>query len=173
MRYRNKLLLIGQLVAFAVLNAIPSHAEDPTATTIKAAIEGTWALEEWNVDGSSMLPPDASGRLSLRDNVIMIHLSRTRFGRTESNYGFGRYEIDEASWGYVYERYVWVTETASQTSVDNELPWQGLREFPARAEGDKLIFEFDSGRAQIVISGNEFLYIERGALVRRWKRVLP
>jgi hypothetical protein len=64
-----------------------------------------------------------------------------------------------------------VEETSSKVTVDHELPWQGVRPFEAKVEGQKLIFDYEGGKAQIVISGDEFLYNEAGQLVRRWKRV--
>lgn len=85
--------------------------------------------------------------------------------------GWGIYAADTSTWSYRYEQYSIVEATLSKALLTRELPWEGLRTFKASVDGDKLIFDYNDGKAQIVISGDEFFYNETGALVRRWKRV--
>jgi hypothetical protein len=162
------------LSTIVLLTAIscPALANEVPAPTIRDAIEGTWVLVEWNVDGTTYAPPEeATGRLSLRNNVIVIVLHRSKFGRTKSYFGFGSYAVSGSRWSYGYDRYTVVDETSSKVTVDHALPWQGLRPFEVTLDGQKVIFDYDGGKAQIVISGDEFLYDEAGHLVRKWKRI--
>jgi hypothetical protein len=153
--------------------ASPAIADDVPADTIREAIEGTWVLEEWNVDGARLAPPEATGRLTLHDNVIVIITTQQKFGWTKSFFGYGIYAADTSTWSYRYEQYSIVEATPSKALLTRELPWEGLRTFKASVDGDKLVFDYEDGKAQIVISGDEFFYNETGALVRRWKRVTP
>lgn len=159
------------MILLALTMGRSASADDVSTRTIRDALEGTWVLEEWNVDGTKLAAPKATGRLSLRDNVIMIVLLRSNFGHTKSYAGFGSYAVSDSAWSYGYERYTIVDETPSRVAVDHELPWSGLRPFQARVEGQKLFLEYEGGKAQIVISGDNFLYNETGNLLRRWKRV--
>lgn len=168
-----KAWLFVALILTALFGGGPAVADDVPSTTIQQALEGTWVLEEWNSDGVTVRPPEATGRLSLHDNAIVIMGTQTLSGRTRSFFAFGTYVIDESSWSYSYEKYNDLRETASKVSISKELPWQGQRRFQVRAEGDKLIFDYQGGRAQIVISGNDFRYNESGTLIRRWTRIAP
>jgi len=169
----DKAWLFRALILTAMFSGGPAVADEASSAAIREGLEGTWVLEEWNVDGVSIQPPEATGRLSLHHNVIVIMGTQTQFGRTKSFYAYGSYVIDESSWSYGYEEYTAVQETPSKISISKELPWQGLRRFQARTEGDKLIFDYQGGRAQIVISETEFIYNESGTLIRRWKRIEP
>ncbi|MGH6882075.1 hypothetical protein [Hypericibacter sp.] len=165
--------LFRALFLTAMIGGGPAFADDALSYAIRKGIEGTWILEEWNLEGAVVRPPEATGRLSLHDDAIVIMGSRTRFGQTKSFFAYGSYVVGESSWSYGYGAYNFLQETPSKISISKELPWQGLRRFQARTEGDKLILDYDGGKAQIVISGNDFIYNENGTLVRRWKRIAP
>jgi len=153
--------------------ANPAAANDVSPAVIRAAIEGTWVLEEWRVDGFVLRPPMATGRMSFHDNVIMITGTGKRGDRTRSFYAYGSYEVGESTWSYGYQEYVAVREAQSTVSIARDLPWKGLRQFQARIEENKLILDFEGGNARIVISGDDFAYNETGTLVRRWTRIAP
>ena len=61
-----------------VLGVDPSgtSAQGPAPADLRAAVEGTWQLEEWHVDGQVLRPPQADGRWSNRDGVVLFMLHR-------------------------------------------------------------------------------------------------
>ena len=73
--------LFRTLIVAAVCGVNPAAAEDVSPAAIRQAIEGTWVLEEWNIDGSVVKAPASSGRFSLHDNVIIIMGTGEYFGQ--------------------------------------------------------------------------------------------
>ena len=165
--------LVKALVVAAVCSVNPAAAEDVSPAAIRQAIEGTWVLQEWDIDGSVVKAPEASGRLSLHDNIIIIMGTGDYFGQTRSFYGYGTYAVDGSTWSYAYDAYTFIRETSSKTSISKEIPWDGMRLFKARSEAGKVVLEYQGGHAQIVLSGDDFQYIESGRLIRRWTRITP
>jgi hypothetical protein len=54
-----------------VVAGIHQSAGADELATVRSIVEGTWVLEEWNVEGASLHPPQADGRFSLHDGVVM------------------------------------------------------------------------------------------------------
>ena len=59
----------ASLLAFAaalpfVLGPSGTAAQSPAPADLRAALEGTWQLEEWHVEGQVLKPPQADGRWS-------------------------------------------------------------------------------------------------------------
>lgn len=135
---------IISMILLALVMGRPALTDDVPTQSIRDVLEGTWVFEEWNVDGMKLAPPEATGRLSLHDNVIIIVLLRSRFEHTKSYVGFGNYAVSDSAWSYGYDRYAILDETPSRVTVDHELQWSGLRSFQARVEGQKLVFEYEA-----------------------------
>ena len=75
--------LLKALFVAAVCSVNPAAAEDVSPAAIRQAIEGTWVLEEWNIDGSVVKAPESSGRLSLHDDIIIIMGTGEYFGQDQ------------------------------------------------------------------------------------------
>src|SRR5687768_11161318 len=87
-------MLAAQRSSAALQSAVPAD--------LRASLEGTWQLEEWHVDGQILRPPQADGRWSLHDGVVMFMLHRA--DRAESSGGYGVYRMDATTWSYGYTR---------------------------------------------------------------------
>jgi len=68
----------------------------------KALLEGTFELDEWNVGGKALRPPQVEGRFSIHDGVILFMTTRHDGSTVESIHGWGVYSITADGWSYGY-----------------------------------------------------------------------
>src|SRR5207249_652639 len=97
-------LLVATLLDSLTLARSGAVAGRPAPPELRAALEGTWQLEEWHVNGQVLKPPDADGRWSNRDGVVLFLLHRNGADTAESTMGYGVYQMDADTWGYRYLR---------------------------------------------------------------------
>jgi hypothetical protein len=146
-------------------------AADMTEAEIKALTDGTYVLESWELNGQQVHPPNADGRFSLHNNVVMV-IVRSRFGdKTSAFYGFGRYQLTRTTFSYGYDSWTELKASGSQIHVDYELPYQGMREFKLQTEPGKVICDHAGGRRQLIFEAKGVTYLEDLNVVRKWKRV--
>ena len=147
-----------------------SAAQPGPPAGVRAMFEGTWQLEEWHVDGQILKPPQANGRWSLRDGVVLFMLHRA--DTSESAAGYGEYRLDATSWGY---RYMRMQRTAGPVggpvTVSVSPPEPAMRAFTIKQEPGKVVFE--NADSQHEYDGTFFTLRQRGQLVRKWRRVNP
>ena len=147
-----------------------SAAQSGPQAGVRAMFEGTWQLEEWHVDGQVLKPPQANGRWSLHDGVVLFILHRA--DTAESAAGYGEYRMDATSWGY---RYMRMQRTAGPVggpvTVSVSPPEPAMRAFAIKQEPGKVVFE--NADSQHEYDGTFFTLRQRGQLVRKWRRVNP
>lgn len=131
-------------------------------------LEGTWQLEEWHLDGSVLRPPQANGRWSLRDGVVLFVLHRS--DTSDASVGYGEYRMDATTWGYRYLRMQRATgPLAGPVTVTVSPPETAMRVFTIKREPGKVVL--DSPGAQHEYDGTFFTLRQRGKLVRKWRRI--
>jgi hypothetical protein len=161
---RHWTLIIGLVFAQAC------WGQAPGIERAKAAMEGNWRLEEWQVDEDRLRTPQADGRLSLHDGVIMVLMHRDAQGVRKSFYGYGTYVLTGDTWNYGYDRYVMFTDTGSAITAGNG-PFEGRRTYHMKLEGDKLILDNDNGRWLLIFDGDTLTYLDNGKPLRKWRKM--
>jgi hypothetical protein len=146
-----------------------TSAQSPAPADLRAALEGTWQLEEWHVDGKVLRPPQADGRWSNHDGVVLFVLHRA--DTAESTTGYGVYEMTADTWGYRYTR----TQTTSGPlggpfKFNVAQPAQTMRSFKIRREPGKVILE-GAGEDRREYEGPFFTFMQKGQITRKWRRV--
>ena len=136
---------------------------------LRATLQGTWQLEEWHVDGQVLRPPQADGRWSLHDGVVMFILHRA--DRAESSAGFGTYRLDATTWSYGYTRMQRTTGALDgPVTFTVTPPATQLQSFTiTRGPGGKVTL--DSPGAQHEYEGPFFTLRQKGQIVRKWRRI--
>jgi hypothetical protein len=147
----------------------PSALQNGAPDDLRATLQGTWQLEEWHVDGQVLKPPQADGRWSLHDGVVLFVLHRA--DRAETSTGYGVYRLDAKMWRYGYTR---MQRTAGPlngpVSFSVMPPAKELRSFTIRrGPGDRVTLE--DGDAQHEYEGPFFTLRQKGQIVRKWRRV--
>ena len=113
MRLIEQCLIVLAIASVCFAAPSPGMArQDEAPADLRALLEGTWELVEWHVDGEVLRPPQAGGRWSNHDGVVVATFHRETAGGFESFVGYGTYEMDASYWSYTYER----VETASGPS---------------------------------------------------------
>ncbi len=144
--------------------------EGASLERVKAALEGNWRLEESLADGEVLHPPQADGRMSLHDGVIMVLMYREIQGTRKSYYGYGTYSLTQDKWIYGYDRYVTFSDTGSAITGAGA-PFEGKRAYQIKSDGDKIIFDNDNGTWSFVFEGDALTYLGKGKPVRKWRRM--
>jgi len=154
-----------------VLGVDPSgtSAQGPAPADLRAAVEGTWQLEEWHVDGQVLRPPQADGRWSNRDGVVLFMLHRA--DSAQSNMGYGIYTMTADTWGY---RYLRMQNTTGPLDVPVKIavsqPPPEMRWFKVRRAAGKVILE-GAGEDRREYEGPFFTLVQKGQIVRKWRRI--
>lgn len=156
------------IVGLALLTEPPSSAQSAAPADVRAAVEGTWQLEEWHVAGQVLRPPLVDGRWSNHDGAVLFMLHRT--DTSESRMGYGVYEMDDKTWSYRYFR-MQGTEGPLSGPVAMTRPTQApdMRSFVIKREPGKIVLEAPGDRREY--EGPYFTLIQKGQTVRRWRRV--
>lgn len=157
-------LLIGLLVAPV------ASAEGPSIERVKAVLEGNWRLEESLADGEVLHPPQADGRMSLHNGVIMVLMHREIQGTRKSYYGYGTYSLTKDTWTYGYDRYVTFIDNGTAVTAGGA-PFEGKRAYQIKSDGDKVIFDNDNGTWTFIFDGDALTYLGKGKPVRKWRRM--
>ena len=146
-------------------------AERPAPPDLRAALEGTWQLEEWHVNGEVLKPPQADGRWSNHDGVVLFLLHRKSADSAESTMGYGIYRMDAETWSYRYLRRETSTgPVAGPVKVSVIQPPPEMRSFKIRRAGAKVVLEgADEDRREY--EGPFFTLFQKGQIVRKWRRV--
>jgi hypothetical protein len=159
-------------VAMWMLLAAGTPAQSPPRAApadLRAALEGTWQLEEWHVGGQVLRPPQADGRWSNHGGVVLFTLHR--FGTAESNMGWGVYEMTADTWGY---RYLHMQTTsgpaAGPFTVNVTKPATEMRWFKIQREPGKVVL-LGAGDDRREYEGPFFTFIQKGQIIRKWRRV--
>jgi hypothetical protein len=150
-----------------------SNGTSAPVTDARRIMEGTWQLQEWDVAGNLLRPPQADGRFSLHDNVVIFAGQWTLGHTTHSRYAYGTYTFIEKTWSYQYLHDTVLDETGDGLKVSHDLPWHGARTFSIRVDDKTVVLENEGGRHKLILSADQFLYLEDGRLVRKWTKVLP
>jgi ketosteroid isomerase-like protein len=154
--------------------ATPSPTASPMSITeIKAAIEGVYILDEWNKDGQTFRPPVVEGRLViLNGNIMTVLIDTTQ--ESKRNYGalFGLYSLTPTSFAYKYETTAVFTQTPDNISLSRHIPWEGMREFTVKQEGNSVHLQFGE-IAAIDFNPDGVTYSEDGKALRVWHRGKP
>ena len=147
------------------------HAQRVSSIGLRAAVEGTWQLEEWHVNGQVLRPPQVDGRWSNHDGVVLFMVHRTTSDSAYSQSGYGTYQLDANTWSYGYAR----TEALSgpigaPATVTTDK--RDSRSYKVSRQGTKTILTFvgpDDDRREY--DGPFFTLIQDGKVVRKWRRV--
>ena len=158
------------LSIIAAMLVSQAWGEDMSLERIKTAIEGNWRLEESHADGEVLHPPQADGRMSLHDGVIMISMHRDIQGTRKSNFGYGTYALTKDTWTLGYDRYAAFNESGAAITAA-PAPFDGKRIFQIKTDGDKVIFDNDNGTWTFVFDGDAINYLGKGKPVRKWRRM--
>jgi hypothetical protein len=158
-------------IVVTVMAMLATAAQGADSMQAKAAMEGNWQLEEWHSDGEILRSPQAEGRFSVRDGVVMVLMHRDLNGTRKSNYDYGTYAFSDDTWTYGYDRYVIFTDTGSSVTAGPG-PFDSKRTFQIKYDGGKTILDNDNGRWVFVFDGDTFTYFDKGKLVRKWRRIL-
>ena len=158
---------------FLALDAGPSgaSAQGSAPADLRAAVEGTWQLEEWHVDGQVLRPPQADGRWSNHDGVVLFMLHRA--DSAQSNMGYGIYTMTADTWGYRYLRMQNTTGPLDgPVKISVSQPPPEMRWFKVSRAAGKVILE-GAGEDRREYEGPFFTLIQKGQIVRKWRRVQP
>ena len=158
--------IIGLL--FACTSMITCNAAP--ITELKAAIEGVYILEEWNIEGQTFRPPAVEGRFVILNGNIMTVLIDTRQDSKKSYTTlFGVYSLTPDSFVYKYETRTTFTQTPDKISLSRAIPWEGMREFTVKQEGNSV--HLQSGeKAAFDFNPDREIYSEGGKVLRVWHR---
>jgi hypothetical protein len=160
--------IIGLL--FACASMIPCNAA--SIRELKAAIEGVYILEEWNIDGQTFRPPAVEGRfVILNGNIMTVLIDTTQDSKRTYTTLYGVYSLTPDSFAYKYETRTTFTQT-DKISLSRAIPWEGMREFTVKQEGNSV--HLQSGeKAAFDFNPDGEIYSEGGKVLRVWHRAKP
>jgi hypothetical protein len=142
-------------------------------TELKAAIEGVYILEEWNIDGQTFRPPAVEGRfVILNGNIMTVLIDTTQDSKMTYTTLYGVYSLTPDSFAYKYETRTTFTQTPDKISLSRAIPWEGMREFTVKQEGNSV--HLQSGeKAAFDFNPEGEIYSEGGKVLRVWRRAKP
>jgi hypothetical protein len=142
---------------------------------LRAGIEGVYVLDEWQIDGKFFRPSRVEGRFVILNGVIsLILVNKIEEAKQITVAGFGPYSLQANSFAYRYDSLSVFTETQKDIIASHALPWEGMRKFAAKDEGNTVHFQSPSAeRAEFSFSPEVFIYSERGQVLRKWRRAKP
>jgi hypothetical protein len=139
-------------------------------TELRAAIEGVYILDEWNIDGQTFRPPAVEGRfVLLNGNVMSVLIDTTQESKKTYTTLYGMYSLTLESFAYKYETRTTFMQTLDKISLIRALPWDGMREFTVKQEGNAV--HLQSGEtAAFQFNPDGEIYSEGGKVLRVWHR---
>ena len=162
-------LQLGAILAIASFATL-SRAEDASVEALKAGIEGVYVLQEWHRNGEVMRPPLVDARLVfLNGQTVFISYDESQDPK-KTFVGYGVYILEAGKFSYRYETVSIVTQTASEASVSEKLPWEGLRRFAASIDGNGIHFRAIDGPQESWFTAEGLTYSD-GTQKRIYRRV--
>jgi hypothetical protein len=156
---------------FACTSMITCNAA--SITELKAAIEGVYILEEWNIDGQTFRPPAVEGRfVILNGNIMTVLIDTTQDSKMTYTTLYGVYSLTPDSFAYKYETRTTFTQTPDKISLSRAIPWEGMREFTVKQEGNSVHLQFGE-KAAFDFNPDGEIYSEGGKVLRVWHRAKP
>jgi hypothetical protein len=146
-----------------------SCAKPLTPAEVERRIVGTWELVEWHFEGQILTPPVVNGRWQAHDGQAMSIYHRDIAGTAWDVYSYGTYSTNLAGWSYGWERRLEITRKGDETTAHSSIVAQTL--FTPRLDGTDMVLDYQNGERRFVFRSNEFVYIEKGQIVRKWHRV--
>jgi len=139
-------------------------------TDLKAAIEGVYILDEWNIDGKTFRPPLVEGRfVVLNGNIMTVLIDATQEAKKTYSTRYGVYLLTPDSFAYKYETNEIFTQTPDDISLSRAMPWEGMREFTVKQEGNSV--HLQSGeKAAFDFNADGEIYSVGGKPLRVWHR---
>jgi hypothetical protein len=140
---------------------------------LKAAIEGVYILEEWNIDGQTFRSPAVEGRfVIISGNIMTVLIDTTQDSKRTYTTLYGVYSLTPDSFAYKYETRTTFTQTLDKISLSRAIPWEGMREFTVKQEGNSV--HLQSGeKAAFDFNPDGEIYSEGGKVLRVWHRAKP
>ena len=160
-------LVIVSAGLLAPAAAVAQQAEAPGE--LRSLLEGTWELVEWHVDGEVLRPPQAGGRWSNHDGVVVATFHRESAAGFESFVGYGTYEMDASNWSYTYERVQTASGPSSGEAPVTVRSGGAPRRFTIVRDGDAVILEGTNDRREY--ADGYFSYMPNGRLLRKYRKV--
>jgi hypothetical protein len=164
-------------LAFAIAASITflgqpaAQSNQAAPADLRAMLEGTWQLDEWHTDGQVLRPPQIDGRWSNHDGVVVVVYSRHDSRLTTA--GYGTYRMTADTWSYGYTRMHTSTAPANGApTVTMTEPKGELRSFKVVRAPGKVILE-GAGDDRREYDGTFFTFMQKGQIVRKWRRVAP
>lgn len=139
---------------------------------VSSLLNGIYSLQQWNIAGTAYATPQVAGRFVLGDGAIIAILqNRIDAAAHSSATLFGRYRLDANTFAYGYDSASTTVHTASGLVHNEQVPWQGMRQFTVRAEAEQIRIVSLAGTEEFVFARDGFSYAEQGQIMRRWARV--
>ena len=156
---------------FACASVVTCNAA--SLTELKAAIEGVYILDEWNIDGQTFRPPAVEGRfVILNGNIMTVLIDTTQDAKRTYTTLYGVYSLTPDSFAYKYETRTTFTQTPDKISLSRAIPWEGMREFTVKQEGNSVHLQFGE-KAALDFNPDGEIYSEGGKVLRVWHRAKP
>ncbi len=147
-------------------------ADELRSAEIARRASGVYALAEWRIDGKLLRPPVVDGRFTLLDGTITTVLrDRSHADGARTSVFLGHFVIEGLSFRYGYDDVSQFSESPAGPSASHRPLWEGLREFAASRDAGALKLSAASGQ-QFVFTDDGLVYLENGAVLRRWRRVV-
>jgi hypothetical protein len=139
-------------------------------TELKAAIEGVYILEEWNIDGQTFRAPAVEGRfVILNGNIMTVLIDTTQESKRTYTTLYGVYSLTPDSFAYKYETRTTFTQSPDKISLSRAIPWEGMRDFTVKQEGNSVHLQFGE-TAAFDFNPEGLTYSEGGKALRVWQR---
>jgi hypothetical protein len=152
---------------------ITSTSNASSIAELKAAIEGVYILDEWNIGGQIFRPPAVEGRfVLLNGNVITVLIDATQEAKKTYSTLYGAYSFTSDSFAYAYRNGTTFIQTPDNISMSRALPWEGMREFTVKQAGDSVHLQFGQ-KAAFEFNRDVEIYSEGGNILRVWHRAKP
>jgi hypothetical protein len=156
---------------FACTSMITCNAA--SITELEAAIEGVYILDEWNIDGQTFRPPAVEGRfVVLNDNIMTVLINTTQDSKKTYTTLYDAYSLTPNSFAYKYETRATFTQTPDNISLSRDIPWECMREFTVKQEGNYVHLQFGE-KAAFDFNPERLTYSEGGKVLRVWHRAKP
>ena len=160
-------LVIASMCVAVESPAMAQRAEAPAE--LRSVLEGTWELVEWHVDGEVVRPPQAGGRWSNHDGVVVATFHRETAAGFEWFVGYGTYEMDASNWRYTYERVQTASGPSSTEAAVTVRSGGEPRRFTIVRDGDAIVLEGTNDRREY--ADGYFSYMPNGRLLRKYRKV--
>jgi len=170
--YRSTILITGLImIALLVLPlACATIGQQRSLKKVKAKVEGTWILEEWQIKGQAVSPPKVEGRFIIHDNAIELILLNRAGEVPWSHYAYGKYTLDPSEFSLGLDEVSTFKELASGITVSHKPPWEGMKSYGVSIENNQLIMRCAEGGSSIVVDGDTLILKHKGKITRTYRR---